>query len=137
MRDYATIDADGPVRESVRGLRDSLAPRWHRRNLFPSDEWHRDLHGKLGQTPNNPQDQLAAMDEDGIDVMVLYPTAGLAIGRVHEPDFATALSRAYNDWLYHFSQANAARLKPVALLAPQDPAAASEELRRAVAERGA
>ena len=137
MRDYATIDADGHVRESIPGLREFLEPRWHRRNLFPSDEWHRDLHGKLGQSPNNPQDQLAAMDEDGIDVMVLYPTAGLAVGRVHELEFATALSRAYNDWLYHFSQANPARLKPVALLAPQDPVTAAAELRRAVTERGA
>src|SRR5688500_13906206 len=88
MRDYATIDADGHVRESIPGLREFLEPRWRRRNLFPSDEWHRDLHGKLGQSPNNPQDQLAAMDEDGIDVMVLYPTAGLAVGRVHELEFA-------------------------------------------------
>ena len=77
---YTVIDADGHVRESIAGLREFLEPRWQRRNLFPNDEWDRDLHGKLGQKPEGPEDQIAAMDEDGIDVMVLYPTAGLARG---------------------------------------------------------
>ena len=47
------------------------------------------------------------------------------------------MTRAYNDWLYHFCKTNPARLKFVALLAPQDPQAAAEELVRAVRERGA
>jgi uncharacterized protein len=137
MGAYRVIDADGHVRESIPGIREFLDPRWQRRNLFPTDAWDRDLRGKLGQAPQGPQDQLAAMDQDGIDVMVLYPTAGLAIGRVHEPAFATALTRAYNDWLSRFSQTDRRRLQFVALVAPQDPAAAAQELRRAVTELGA
>jgi len=70
MANYKIIDADGHVRESNAGMREFLEPRWQRRNLFPNDEWDRDLRGKLGQKPENPKDQLAAMDEDGIDVMV-------------------------------------------------------------------
>ena len=62
------------------GLREFIEPRWQRRNLFPNDEWDRDLRGKLGAKPEGPEDQIAAMDEDGIDVMVLYPTAGLHVG---------------------------------------------------------
>jgi hypothetical protein len=77
------------------------------------------------------------MDEDGIDVMVLYPTAGLHVGSLHELDFATAVTKAYNDWLYHFCKTNPARLKFVALLAAQDPKAAAQELERAVTERDA
>jgi predicted TIM-barrel fold metal-dependent hydrolase len=137
MANYKVIDADGHVRESNAGLREFLEPRWQRRNLFPNDEWDRDLRGKLGQKPEGPQDQLAAMDEDGIDVMVLYPTAGLHVAALHERDYATAVTRAYNDWLYHFCKQNPARLKFVALLAPQDPQAAGAELTRAVKERGA
>jgi uncharacterized protein len=137
MGAYQVIDADGHVRESLPGIREFLDPRWRRRNLFPSDAWDRDLRGRLGQAPQGPQDQLAAMDQDGIDVMVLYPTGGLAIGRIHEPEFATALTRAYNDWLSRFSQTNPDQLQFVALLAPQDPAAAAAELRRAVTELGA
>ena len=63
---------------------------------------NRDLHGKLGQKSEGPQDQLKAMDEDGIDVMVLYPTAGLHVSALHEKDYATGITRAYNDWLFHF-----------------------------------
>ncbi len=137
MADYHVIDADGHVRESIAGMREFLEPRWQRRNLFPNDAWDRDLRGKLGAKPEGPEDQLAAMDKDGIDVMVLYPTAGLHVGSLHERDFATAISRAYNDWLYHFCKRSPARLKFVALLAPQDPKAAAEELKRAVTERGA
>jgi predicted TIM-barrel fold metal-dependent hydrolase len=137
MSDYAIVDADGHVLESLSEVREFLDPRWQRSSLFPRDEWDRDLRGKLGQEPSAPQDQLVAMDQDGIDVMVLYPTFGLGIGMIHEVDYATALTRAYNDWLNHFCQTNPARLKFVALLAPQDPAAAAQELRRAVEERGA
>lgn len=137
MADYKVIDADGHVRESIAGMREFLEPRWQRRNLFPNDAWDRDLRGKLGDKPEGPEDQLAAMDKDGIDVMVMYPTAGLHVSALHEPEFATALTRAYNEWLHYFCQANSVRLKFVALLAPQDPKAAAEELSRAVTERGA
>jgi uncharacterized protein len=137
MAQYQIIDADGHVRESITGLREFLEPRWQRRNLFPSDAWDRDLRGKLGAKPDGPEDQIAAMDQDGIDVMVLYPTAGLHVSSLHERDFATAVTRSYNDWLYHFCRTNPARLKFAALLAPQDPKAAAEELTRAVIERGA
>jgi len=137
MAEYKVIDADGHVRESMTGLREFLEPRWQRRNLFPNDAWDRDLRGKLGAKPEGPEDQIAAMDEDGIDLMVLYPTAGLHVGSLHERDFATATTRAYNDWLYHFCKTNPARLKFAALLAPQDPQAAAAELTRAVTERGA
>jgi predicted TIM-barrel fold metal-dependent hydrolase len=47
------------------------------------------------------------------------------------------VSRAYNDWLSRFCNANPARLKFAALVAPQDPIAAANEVRRAVTELGA
>jgi predicted TIM-barrel fold metal-dependent hydrolase len=135
--DYKVIDADGHVRESISGMREFLEPRWQRRNLFPNDAWDRDLRGKLGAKPEGPHDQIAAMDEDGIDVMVLYPTAGLHIAALHELDFAAAVTRAYNDWMFQFCKTDPRRLKFVALLAAQDPKAAADELTRAVTERGA
>ena len=92
MTNYKIIDADGHVRESIAGLREFIEPRWQRRNLFPNDAWDRDLRGKLGAKPEGPEDQIAAMDQDGIDVMVLYPTAGLHVGSLHERDFATAVT---------------------------------------------
>jgi predicted TIM-barrel fold metal-dependent hydrolase len=137
MKAHAIIDADGHVRESLAGIREFLDPRWQRSILFPGAAWDNRRRGQLGAEPKGPSDQLAAMDADGIDVMVMYPTAALSVGSIREFDFATEVARAYNDWLYQFCRANPARLKFVALIAPQDVAAAAEELERAVTERGA
>ncbi|HLN99540.1 MAG TPA: hypothetical protein VK208_13855, partial [Pyrinomonadaceae bacterium] len=45
--------------------------------------------------------QLEAMDTEGIDVAVLYPTRGLRALVVEDMDaeFAAAIARAYNNWL--------------------------------------
>ena len=47
------------------------------------------------------------------------------------------MSKAYNEWMFHFCKTDSRRLKFVALLAAQDPKAAAEELTRAVTKRGA
>ena len=47
-----------------------------------------------------PEDWRAFLDEAGIDQAVLYPTAGLAIGLIQKAEWAVALARAYNNWLY-------------------------------------
>jgi uncharacterized protein len=114
-----------------------MGPLGKRRNLTTSDAWDRQIQDSLGQKPASPQEQIAAMDQDGIDVMVMYPTAGLGIGLIAEEPYATALAAAYNTWLHEFCQAHPERLKMVALLAPQDLDAAVAELRRAVTELGA
>jgi predicted TIM-barrel fold metal-dependent hydrolase len=59
------------------------------------------------------QVQLEAMDEEGIDLAVLYPSRGLNALSIPnlEPDFAAAIARAYNNWLCEFCQADTNRLK--------------------------
>jgi uncharacterized protein len=56
--------------------------------------------------------QLEAMDIEGIDVAVLYPTRGLRALVVEDmdPEFAAAIARAYNNWLYDFCSKNPKRL---------------------------
>lgn len=51
-----------------------------------------------------PETQIEAMDAEGIDVAVLFPTRGLfAHAKEYDDDeFAAAVSRAYNDWLAQF-----------------------------------
>jgi predicted TIM-barrel fold metal-dependent hydrolase len=71
-----------------------------------------------------------------MESVILYPTGGLGIGWVREPDFAVALCRAYNDFLHHEFLAVSPRLNGVALLPFQDVPEAVKELRRAVTERG-
>ena len=38
----------------------------------------------------------------GIDATVLYTSAGLASGLIHDADWAMIMARAYNDWLHQY-----------------------------------
>lgn len=82
--------------------------------------------------------QLEAMDIEGIDVAVLYPTRGLQVLAEPnmEPKFAAALARAYNDWLYDFCEKNPNRLLGAGMIAPFDMEEALTEVKRCVKELG-
>jgi predicted TIM-barrel fold metal-dependent hydrolase len=90
--------------------------------------------------------QLDAMDREGIDVAVLFPSRGLFVlgfdSAEHagkdgiEPELAAALARAYNDWLHAFCGEDPARLVPAAMVAPHDVPAAVDEVSRAVGAQG-
>src|SRR6185295_13641330 len=56
--------------------------------------------------------QLEAMDIEGIDVAVVYPSRGLFALTIPDMDtkLAAAMARAYNDWLYEFCLENPERL---------------------------
>src|SRR5438552_14246716 len=55
-----------------------------------------------------PQAHLDAMDEEGVDVALLYPSRGLRTVAEEgmDPPLAAALARAYNNWLYDYCQTN-------------------------------
>ncbi len=90
--------------------------------------------------------QLEAMDREGVDQAILFPTRGLYVlgldgsdvagERGYEPALADAIARAYNDWLYDFCAPDRKRLLGAAMIAPHDVAAAVAETRRCVAELG-
>jgi predicted TIM-barrel fold metal-dependent hydrolase len=82
--------------------------------------------------------QLEAMDTEGIDIAVLYPTRGLqALSEPRmEPKFADALARAYNNWLYDFCEKNPVRLLGAGMISPFDVDLAVAEARRCVKELG-
>jgi len=82
--------------------------------------------------------QLGAMDEEGIDVAVLYPTRGLhALAEVDmDPRLAAAVARAYNNWLYDFCQADPSRLIGAGMISPFDIEDTVAEIHRCVKELG-
>jgi uncharacterized protein len=82
--------------------------------------------------------QLEAMDTEGIDVAVLYPTRGLqALSEPRmEPKLADALARAYNNWLYDFCEKNPNRLLGAGMISPFDVDLAVAEARRCAKELG-
>jgi predicted TIM-barrel fold metal-dependent hydrolase len=85
----------------------------------------------------DPAGQLRAMDREGIDAAVLFPTIGLGTPRTTSAQAAMAVRRAYNDWLHDFCAYEPSRLKQNALISTHDVDAAVAEIRRARTELGA
>src|SRR5262249_59121678 len=83
--------------------------------------------------------QLRAMDREGIDATVLYPSRGLFVNSdpAMDPVFSAAIARAYNDWLADFCKAgDSRRMYGAAMLPIQDVDASIREARRAVMDLG-
>ncbi len=85
-----------------------------------------------------PADRLKAMDADGVDVSVLYPTvaghAGQAFGRITDPELELACVQAYNDWLIDEWAAVSPRFIPQCIVPLWPAEAAAAEIRRCVAK---
>lgn len=79
-----------------------------------------------------PKARLKVMDEEGIDIALLYPTISIFWeGWVTDPKLATAYTRAYNRWLVDFCSYDKKRLFPIAHISLIDPEGAVEETIRA------
>jgi predicted TIM-barrel fold metal-dependent hydrolase len=90
----------------------------------------------MGRDPDTPQEMLADLAQEGIDLAFLYPTSALRIGEIREADYQAALCRAYNDFMADWCKAAPDRLKGVAIVPYLDPTEAARELDRAVAKLG-
>jgi uncharacterized protein len=141
------IDGDGHVMEDTAGIISHLEPPYrdvaHRKGVIfpPLDHLHA---GRAVETPPQrdqrpavgPEGWLDFLDDVGIEWTVLYPTVGLAYGKIVSLDYAVAVSRAYNDWLHATYLRFNPRFKGMAIIPMQDPEEAVKELRRAVTELG-
>lgn len=74
---------------------------------------------------------LRAMDRQGIDAAVLYPSLGLFVPFVPEMDAAASAHacRAYNNWIAEYCATDPARLTGVGIVPVVDPARAVDETR--------
>jgi len=135
---YPIIDADGHVLEKDSELHDYLegrygkAPRFETYPYFPSlDGWNRGS-GVPGKDPETPAPRwLEFLDELGVQTTVLYPTGGLSLGLIQNPEWACVLARAYNSWVSDRFIKQSPRLQAVALLPVHEPIEAAKELERA------
>ncbi|MCL6563677.1 MAG: amidohydrolase [Firmicutes bacterium] len=75
--------------------------------------------------------RLEDMDQEGIDLAVLYPTLMLGLPFFRDKDLAAALARGYNNYVANRLKGQEGRLRAAAVVPLQDPPAAIEELRRA------
>jgi predicted TIM-barrel fold metal-dependent hydrolase len=84
----------------------------------------------------NARERLKAMDADGVDYSVLYPTiAGLAaetFGKLDDPDLEWACVQAYNDWLIEEWANVSPRFVPQCIVPIWPMESAVAEIKRAV-----
>ena len=110
---FAARAPRGVISHNVRDLR-MVHPDgrdWARQSLRESDiasgrnfEKNQGIYQQDAARGWTSEVQLEAMDIEGIDVAVLYPTRGLralGVGDMDAP-LAAALARAYNGWLFAF-----------------------------------
>ena len=137
---FEIIDADGHVTETWEQIARHLDEPYRKRPLqtpfFPQDGWDRRLIGTKGNWAGDGKSWTEALDAGGMAMAVLYPTLGLFLPFLRDAEWAVALARAYNTMLYKDLTSQSPRLRGVALLPLQDPAASARELERCVSELG-
>ena len=141
MRDgIFIVDGDGHVMDFPHRCYQKYLPEQYRRRIafFPGAQWDRRQapNGDMGRDPGTPQEMLADLAQEGIDLAFLYPTSALRIGEIREADYQAALCRAYNDFMADWCKAAPERLKGVAIVPCLDPTEAARELDRAVSRLG-
>lgn len=145
MAQTRIIDSDGHIFEDAPAIIRFLPSPWKEiartpdfRGLFPPLD---SLH--TGQAPrrNSPgsfrrdvgaNEWLEFMDAVGIETAVLYPTSGLAYGKITDADWACAVARGYNDWLWETYLSKSPRFRGMGLIPLQEPETGAVELRRVV-----
>jgi predicted TIM-barrel fold metal-dependent hydrolase len=145
MRKFDIIDADGHVYERDQELFEYLEePYAGKKTLLGFPFWptidgfqrgaiyaHLNVHKSF---ETDARIWLDFLDQTEIARTVLFPTLGLTCGFIRDPEWAVAVTKAYNNWLSERYVKVSARLLGMAILPLQEPLEAVKELRRAVTE---
>ena len=100
----------------------------------PRQHGERSGAGEARAGAYDPAGRLADMDLDGIAQAVIFPTYGLMIQQVTDPEAAVALCRVINDWLADYCRHAPTRLFGVGVLPQTDAALAYAEAKRCLEE---
>ncbi|MBM4266171.1 MAG: hypothetical protein FJ144_06070 [Deltaproteobacteria bacterium] len=100
----------------------------------PAGELDFDVETRPGVS--DPKARIEDMDEEGIDVAVLYPPGSGEEWALGDPKFAQAVCRTLNDARAEYANHAPNRIKLVAKLPMIDPSLAAEELERCMSEHG-
>jgi predicted TIM-barrel fold metal-dependent hydrolase len=77
---------------------------------------HGDLFENIRPGGYIPEEQIKDMEVDGVDVGILYPTAGLQLYKIRDGLLLTAMFRTYNDWVAEFCEVSPDSLKGIAMI---------------------
>lgn len=129
------IDADGHVAEgaslAVEAMRrwpQHIAPRTDGRGLILEGHSYPESSGPGAGCPaehglttapglncRSAEGVLGDAGRDHIDTMVLYPSLGLGIPTLRDPEFAAGFARFYNQWIADYCAASNGRLRGIAV----------------------
>jgi predicted TIM-barrel fold metal-dependent hydrolase len=152
MADFSVIDADMHLVQQtddsdVRPLMgspysDQTGP------LLPTTGWDATEYGRIEPHQWTPDRYRRAMDQEGVDVSVLFPTRALLLSqiprnglptgysaRARDENLVVAYCRGYNDYVAGICKADR-RLKAAGVVPFQNAGAAVAEVKRAVGELG-
>lgn len=150
-REFLSLAPRGRVSENVRDLGlifpgDSgpgpvpIGPHGSRQILANGHNFERNqkLYADHSRRGWSTDCQIEAMDVEGLDVAVLFPSRGLHALDFpdREPRFAAAIARAYNDWMFDFCAPNTERLLGAGMISVFDIDDAIKETERSVRELG-
>lgn len=152
MADFSVIDADVHLVQKTddSDVRPFMGSPYSDQagSLLPATGWDPSEYGRIKPDDWTPDYYRRAMDQEGVDVSVLFPTRALLLSqipqnglptgysaRARDENLVTAYCRGYNDYVAGICKANS-RLKAAAVVPFQNVAAAVTELKRAVTELG-
>jgi uncharacterized protein len=140
--EFRNLAPHGTTSENVRDLRTMFpsVESTRARTVLQGRNYERNQalyadHSSRGWTADC---QIEAMDVEGLDVAVLFPSRGLSVLTFQdmEPRFAAAIARAYNNWLADFCRLDPKRLLGSGMLSVYDVDDAVAEAHRVVKELG-
>jgi uncharacterized protein len=143
--EFRSIAPRGVTSENVRDLRvtwpadasngRATAPGLGRGHNYERNQTLYRDHSARGWTG---EVQLEAMDVEGLDAAVMFPSRGLnvLINPKLEAPFAAAIARAYNDWLHELCQADPTRMLGAGMISVYDVNDAVAETHRVVEDLG-
>ncbi|MBV9000166.1 MAG: amidohydrolase [Solirubrobacterales bacterium] len=105
-----------------------MSPRAEYRVPFPGGSNRR-------QVATSAAEMREGLDALHVDQAVVFPDHLLSLAMVRDPAFAAALARAYNRWLHERWLQEERSLKGALVIAPQNPEAGAEDIRRYAGER--
>ncbi len=98
--------------------------------LIPDSYWSPSVKQDAGHHPGgqDPHARVGEMEVDGVSGEVLYPTFGLSIYALEDPELQAACCRRYNDWLAEYCAAAPERLYGIGMVPTYDMDTALAEL---------
>lgn len=131
MADEVLISADSHVSEAgdlwvsrVPARFKDVAPRFRMRDSTGDGRFEEKTGGW------DPHQRVKEMAQDGVSAEVLYPTSGLTLFSLEDPELQEACFGAYNDWLIEYCAAAPDRLWGIACIPIYDVDHAVAELER-------